>query len=288
MNNPTNNPQTNEERYVVIGLLAGGALLGFYALVSSILGGVSFAIENFVAWWYLMIPLVIGFGIQMGLFFYVKEHMHKKEAGSATVSAGVSGTAMVACCAHHVADIAPFLGIAAVGIFFTQYQLSFLLAGVFSNILGIIYMVSRMKGDAVQKKIQYLFYGLLAVSFFIVAVSAGYSSANGTSVTQSQSGFRTVTNTQNEVEFGVTPLSPSEFQISINTHSVPLDFDLMEVATLYDDTGRSYRPAAWDGSPPGGHHRSGTLRFSNLPKNTKNFKLVIIDSATREFAWTIS
>src|SRR3989344_7124469 len=105
--------ETNGERYALIGLAGSASLLGFYFLVSALLGGVSFAIDNFVKLWYWMIPLIVGFGIQIGMFFYMKNEMHKKATGQAAASTGMSATSMVACCTHHIADIAPFLGIAA-------------------------------------------------------------------------------------------------------------------------------------------------------------------------------
>lgn len=97
--------------------------------------------------------------------------------------------------------------------------------------------------------------------------------------------FQTLTSNQNNVEFQVTPLSNSEFQITINTHSVELDFDLTEISTLYDDVGNVYNPLKWEGSEPGGHHREGILKFSSLNKNAKSIKLVINDGIEREFNW---
>ena len=119
--------EENYDKFVLKGLAASFSLLG----------GVNFALNNFVKLWYWMIPLVTGFGIQIGMFFYVKEQMHKKATAQAAASSGVSATSMVACCAHHIADIAPFLGITALGLFLTKYQSTFLLMGIFSNILGM-------------------------------------------------------------------------------------------------------------------------------------------------------
>ena len=96
------------DKFVLKGLAASSLLLAFYFVVASLLGGVSFALDNFVKLWYWMIPLVVGFGVQIGMFFYVKSEMHKKATGTAAASTGASATSMVACCAHHIADIAPF------------------------------------------------------------------------------------------------------------------------------------------------------------------------------------
>ena len=78
--------ENKTDRYTLIGLAASGALLAFYVIVSSLLGGISFAIDNFIKLWYWMVPLIVGFGIQIGMFFYVKNEMHKKATGSAAAS----------------------------------------------------------------------------------------------------------------------------------------------------------------------------------------------------------
>ena len=275
------------DRFVLKGLAAGFSLLAFYFIVASLLGGVSFAIGNFIKLWYWMIPLVVGFGIQIGMFFYVKEQMHKKATGQAAASTGMSATSMVACCAHHIADIAPFLGITALGLFLTKYQSTFLLMGILSNILGIVYMGSLMQTKYPKQKIKLLFYSLLIISIIAVTLSYYFISKSPENIQPKNISFQTLTNNQNNVEFKVTPLSTSEFQIAMDTHSVDLDFDLTKISILYDNLGNEYKPIKWEGSEPGGHHRSGVLKFSSLNKNAKSIKLVINDSATREFKWNL-
>jgi len=281
----------NYDKFVLKGLAASTILLTFYFIIASLLGGVSFALDNFIKLGYWMIPLVIGFGIQMGMFFYVKEKMHKKAAGTAAASSGISATSMVACCAHHIADIAPFLGITALGLFLTKYQSTFLLMGVLSNILGITYMASLVNTKISKSKIKAVFYSLLILSIIIVFVSYYFiskiESPAGTSKKANQIPFETLTSNENNIEFQVTPLSSSEFQIYINTHSGSLDFDPAEISTLYDDIGNAYKPLKWEGSAPGGHHRNGILKFSTINSNAKSIKLVITDSAKREFMWDL-
>lgn len=100
---------------------------------------------------------------------------------------------------------------------------------------------------------------------------------------------------QNRVQVDVVPIQlspgkPVKFEISMNTHSVDLSQDLLAVSTLTDDRGREYRPAGWDGSPPGGHHRSGVLVFSELAEGATSITLVIRDVADvpqRVFNWQL-
>lgn len=134
------------------------------------------------------------------------------------------------------------------------------------------------------KLLLFLFAAFIVISCTSIKKSQNAESQN---LVKNKNAFQTLISTENNVEFQVTPLSPSEFQIEINTHSVELDFDLTEISALYDDTGNAYKPLKWEGSPPSGHHRSGILKFPQISKNAKSIKLVIIDSTEREFSWDI-
>ncbi len=90
-----------------------------------------------------------------------------------------------------------------------------------------------------------------------------------------------------------TALAPDKavkFDVRLNTHSVELDQDLIAVSELRDDKGRTYRPDQWKGSPPGGHHRKGTLIFPVLKESAKSVTLIIRDVADvpeRVFTWQV-
>lgn len=87
----------------------------------------------------------------------------------------------------------------------------------------------------------------------------------------------------------LAPGQPAVFQVRLNTHSVELSQDLTKVATLSDDLGNKYQPSSWKGSPPGGHHRSGTLSFPALNAKAAKVTLVLrnIGTAKRSFAWSL-
>jgi hypothetical protein len=51
---------------------------------------------------------------------------------------------MVACCAHHLADVLPLIGFAGAALFLADYQTLFLLLGLLSNIVGIVYMLGTL------------------------------------------------------------------------------------------------------------------------------------------------
>lgn len=96
---------------------------------------------NFTDFWYLIIGIIIGFGIQIGLWVYIKNCGDSGHGTMPGASGAMSGTAMIACCVHHLADVLPILGISGAAIFLTQYQRPFLVLGLSINLLGIAYMV---------------------------------------------------------------------------------------------------------------------------------------------------
>ena len=50
-----------------------------------------------------------------------------------------------------------------------------------------------------------------------------------------------------------------EFNVVMDTHTKPLNDNLAQAVVLVDEAGRRYVPFAWQGDPPGGHHRKGVL-----------------------------
>lgn len=56
-------------------------------------------------------------------------------------STGASGTAMVACGAHHLADVLPVLGMSAAVVFLNEYRTQLLWLGIAANAAGTAYLV---------------------------------------------------------------------------------------------------------------------------------------------------
>ena len=141
-----------------------------------------------------------------------------------------------------------------------------------------------------NKKDKIILIGILIVVLFLASyiIIASQLKVKSEGVVESkQNSLQALTNKENNVEFQVTPLNPSEFEVSMNTHSVELDFDVTQISALYDDLGNEYKPLKWDGSAPEGHHREGILKFPSINKNAKSIKLVINDGTKREFSWDI-
>ena len=66
-----------------------------------------------------------------------------------------------------------------------------------------------------------------------------------------------------------------DFEVALNTHSVALDQDLAKITVMVDAQGKQYHPIAWDGDPPGGHHRKGVVRFKPPGKLPPSLELRI-------------
>lgn len=130
-------------------------------------------------------------------------------------------------------------------------------------------------------KEKYALYGILIAALILAFYTIYNYNSDG------ENKFKEAISSQNDIEFKVTPLSASEFQIEVNTHSVNLDFDLAEISELRDSLGNSYKPLKWEGSPPGGHHRSGILKFPQASANAEFIRLIINDGAEREFYWSL-
>jgi hypothetical protein len=87
-----------------------------------------------------------GFGTQIGLFAYLRGlHVHAA-AGGVAASTGTSTAAMLACCAHHLTDVLPILGLSSAAIFLDLYKTPLLWLGIGMNLVGIVYMLRKI-GD---------------------------------------------------------------------------------------------------------------------------------------------
>ena len=60
---------------------------------------------------------------------------------------------MVACCAHHLSDILPLLGLSGMAIFLVRYQLFFIIIGVLSNVVGITIMLETIQRHGLSQRL---------------------------------------------------------------------------------------------------------------------------------------
>jgi hypothetical protein len=135
------------------------ALLSLYFFILAWAQSLDHALENLRDLWPWITALVLGFGTQIGLFDALRTILRWKQSeASASVAAtgGISSVSMAACCAHHVADVAPALGLSAAALFLVKYQTLFLLLGVLSNLIGVTFMLRTIQRHGVLEEVEAL------------------------------------------------------------------------------------------------------------------------------------
>ncbi len=78
------------------------------------------------------------------------------------------------------------------------------------------------------------------------------------------------------------------FDIAMNNHSVDLNYDFTQIATLTDEKGNTYKPNEWTGNADG-HHVSGQLIFTAVSSEIKQLSLTLsgVDNETTDFSWEL-
>ena len=133
-------------RAVATGAAAAALLLALYFVLVGLLSGRDYAIEQFATYWYFLVSLAAGVGVQIGLYTYLKRLVAHPDASKKVVA--VSGTtstaAMVSCCAHYLTNIVPVLGATGLVTFAAQYQVQFFWLGLAFNLAGIAYILPKV------------------------------------------------------------------------------------------------------------------------------------------------
>ncbi len=129
-------------RPVLWGAVASAILLGAYFLVLTLVSGWEFARTQFVAFWYFVVALAAGFGIQIGLYSFLRRVTRHTDASGkvVTVSGATSTGAMISCCAHYLTNVLPVLGATGVVALVAQYQTELFWVGLAFNLAGILYV----------------------------------------------------------------------------------------------------------------------------------------------------
>lgn len=263
-----------------IGLLGSLALLTIFFALLTALSGWEFTLDQFREFWPYLIALATGFGIQVGLFMAVHRAAHAAHAGKVVaVTGSTSGIAMLSCCAHYLITLLPALGAAGVVAFVSRYQVEVFWFGLAANLAGIVYIGRQFLA---LRRVGAVLALVLAVA--VIAVPWG-------ALAQA---LPPQVNKDGQVTVKVTPLALDQgawkFQVVFDTHVVPLDQDLLAVAALVAPDGREEKPVAWEGDPPGGHHRNGVLVFRAMSPAPQSVLLKIRDVGAipeRSFTWSL-
>ena len=144
------------KRHILIGVGAVVLLLLVYIGIITLAEGIEHALDQTAELWYWVVALAGGFGIQAGLFSFIRQGLRERKASataSVATSGGVSAGSMAACCAHHLTDFLPLLGLSGLAAFLASYQLLFIIIGVLSNIVGITIMLETIQRHGLSQKL---------------------------------------------------------------------------------------------------------------------------------------
>ena len=134
----------------LIGFGGALALFALYLAIVTWAQGWQHAVELFRQDAWLVIPIMAGFGVQVGLYTYLRGVLRRGSRQSKMMmgaGGGTSTAAMVACCAHHAADVLPLLGLSAAASFLAAYKIPFMLFGLAMNLIGIVVIVCAIRQE---------------------------------------------------------------------------------------------------------------------------------------------
>ncbi len=142
-------------KHILIGNVAATLLIAIYVGIIIWAESIEHALDRTAELWYWIAALAVGFGIQAGLFSYIRQSMRERRmaaGASLGTSGGVTAGSMAACCAHHLSDVLPFLGLSGLTAVLADYQSVFMAGGVLSNIVGITIMLDTIQRHGLSRR----------------------------------------------------------------------------------------------------------------------------------------
>jgi hypothetical protein len=136
---------------------------------------------------------------------------------------------------------------------------------------------------------------MLKKLLMIMAVAATFVLPHASDCMAAETGYVPQISNERGIKVTVIPQNISngaktwDFEVTLETHSQALSDDLTTSSVLIAD-GVKNVPLAWEGAPPGGHHRKGVLRFKAIMPQPAAMELQIRlagDSLPRSFKWQL-
>jgi hypothetical protein len=132
-------------RPTIYGLLGAGGLVAFYFGVITLAQDWQHALQQLRDDRWFVAAIAAGFGVQVGLFTYLRGLHMRARAGGVVASTGTSTGAMLACCAHHLADVLPVLGLSGAAAFLDAYKTPLLWLAILMNFAGALYLLHQVR-----------------------------------------------------------------------------------------------------------------------------------------------
>jgi hypothetical protein len=134
-------------RSVAAGLMGASALLGVYLGIISLAQGVEHAFAQLASDAIFVGLIAAGFGTQVALFVELRtlDRRHRASAAVTAAGTGTSAAAMLACCAHHLVEVLPIVGLSAAAVFLNAYKTPLFLVGIGMNGVGIVVIARQLQ-----------------------------------------------------------------------------------------------------------------------------------------------
>jgi YHS domain-containing protein len=140
-------PLTARAAYpMAVGVASFAILIAVYVSLLTALSGWDFTVEQVASYWYYLVPLAAGFGVQVGLYTRLRQVVGRSRPGRAVVAASgtTSTAAMVSCCSHYLVNLLPVLGASGLVALAAQYQVEFFWLGLVANAAGVVFIAIKL------------------------------------------------------------------------------------------------------------------------------------------------
>ncbi|MBI4280986.1 hypothetical protein HY628_02200 [Candidatus Uhrbacteria bacterium] len=132
-------------RSIKNGLIGSLILLALYFAILSLLSGPAETVRQFKNSWYFIVSLALGFGLQVGLFSYLRQVVRRAPKGMLAASGTASTLAMISCCSHYLANLLPLLATSGLAALISQQQIKFFWFGLIFNLVGLAILTNRVR-----------------------------------------------------------------------------------------------------------------------------------------------
>lgn len=134
-------------RSIAAGVGGAAALLGLYLGIVSLAQGIDHALDQLATDGLFVGLIAAGFGTQIALFAELRivNRRHRAAAAVTVAGTGTSAAAMLACCAHHLVDLLPLVGLSAAAVFLNAYKTPLFLVGLGMNVIGIVVIARQLQ-----------------------------------------------------------------------------------------------------------------------------------------------
>ena len=135
-------------RSVRAAVIATVMLALFYGgVVWAASGSFQHLVDQAVRDWYYLAMIMGGFGLQVALVSELRRRHRLQRTAALTSGAGIgaSTAGMVACCAHHIAELAPLIGATGAATFLIEYRIPFMIMGIGVNAIGVAFAAHRLR-----------------------------------------------------------------------------------------------------------------------------------------------